>query len=238
MHPIKTITSPYGRIYLNKDGMWYPSVTTFLGATSDKTGLEEWRSRIGNEEADRICKKASDYGELYHNGCEQLLLKGEYDLDVPILVEKALKRVTPVIKSKVDRVICTERAFFSPKMMLAGRVDGIVYWEGEPAIIDHKLVKMIYDPKRGFYNDYLLQGAAYAIMAYENNCIAARKIVILLNSKMTNELLPLVGDLQDVSSMLNERLRKWRLIQGKIIAKCLQWRDENICDGNPGEPTC
>ena len=44
----------------------FPSITTVLSGTSDKTGLEEWRKRVGEEEADRISKLSMNRGTVMH----------------------------------------------------------------------------------------------------------------------------------------------------------------------------
>lgn len=43
-----------------------PSVTTILGGTSDKSGLDAWRKRVGEEEADRIGKLSANRGTIMH----------------------------------------------------------------------------------------------------------------------------------------------------------------------------
>jgi len=44
----------------------FPSITTVLSATSDKTGLDEWRNKVGHEEADRISKLSMNRGTVMH----------------------------------------------------------------------------------------------------------------------------------------------------------------------------
>ena len=43
-----------------------PSVTTILGNTKDQSGLDEWRDRIGHEEADRISRLSMNRGTIMH----------------------------------------------------------------------------------------------------------------------------------------------------------------------------
>jgi len=43
-----------------------PSVTTILGGTSDRSGLDAWRKRVGEEEADRIGKLSANRGTIMH----------------------------------------------------------------------------------------------------------------------------------------------------------------------------
>lgn len=44
----------------------FPSITTVLGETSDKSGLEDWRNKVGHEEADRISKLSMNRGTIMH----------------------------------------------------------------------------------------------------------------------------------------------------------------------------
>lgn len=44
----------------------FPSITTVLGETSDKTGLDEWRNKVGHEEADRISRLSMNRGTIMH----------------------------------------------------------------------------------------------------------------------------------------------------------------------------
>jgi hypothetical protein len=44
----------------------FPSVTTVLGGTSDKSGLDAWKARIGEEEANRISTLSMNRGTVMH----------------------------------------------------------------------------------------------------------------------------------------------------------------------------
>ena len=52
----------------------YPSMTTILGNTKDKSGLDKWRDRVGHEEADRISNLSMNRGTILHRLIE--LYKG------------------------------------------------------------------------------------------------------------------------------------------------------------------
>jgi len=43
-----------------------PSVTTILGETKDKSGLDKWRKRVGEAEADRISNLSMSRGTIMH----------------------------------------------------------------------------------------------------------------------------------------------------------------------------
>lgn len=51
-----------------------PSVTTILGGTSDTSGLDTWRKKIGEAEADRISRLSANRGTVMHRLIE--LYKG------------------------------------------------------------------------------------------------------------------------------------------------------------------
>ena len=66
---VDTDTLPTGRTYHTPDGS-YPSITTILGKTSDQTWLLKWKERVGEEEAARVSKEATDRGTLVHEYAE------------------------------------------------------------------------------------------------------------------------------------------------------------------------
>ncbi len=51
----------------------YPSVTSVLSATTDKSALENWAERIGQDAADKIGKDSTDRGTVMHRLCELYL---------------------------------------------------------------------------------------------------------------------------------------------------------------------
>ena len=44
----------------------FPSITTVLGETSDKSGLEKWKKRVGEAEAKRIGELSMNRGTVMH----------------------------------------------------------------------------------------------------------------------------------------------------------------------------
>ena len=62
------------RFYEAPDGLKYPSITTVLGKQPGKQkGLQEWRKRIGEEQARIVSGKAARRGTAFHNICEDYL---------------------------------------------------------------------------------------------------------------------------------------------------------------------
>lgn len=53
--------------------VFLPSVTTIIGTMSDKSGLEEWRKKVGEEKADQISKFSANRGTMMHTHIENYL---------------------------------------------------------------------------------------------------------------------------------------------------------------------
>jgi hypothetical protein len=62
--------TPEGRRYVNQHGEALPSVTTILSASKDKSGLDAWVKRVGEEEAERIRSEAAAVGTAMHSFIE------------------------------------------------------------------------------------------------------------------------------------------------------------------------
>lgn len=181
-----------GRRYYNVDGKGskYPSVTTILGEFSDKSGLDKWRKRVGEEEANRISKFSANRGTVMHQLCEYYILSEEKDSKEKL--KDALEKIVPFVKEegfteeeyKVGRglffnfytaglfnrivdVISVEEMLFSHQMGgYAGRVDNIYRnLEGRPVILDFKSAKK--PKKEEWIDDYKKQIAAYFIAYWE-----------------------------------------------------------------------
>ena len=46
---LQRIENELGRFYIDSKGQEVPSVTNVLSSTSDKSGIEEWKRRVGHE---------------------------------------------------------------------------------------------------------------------------------------------------------------------------------------------
>lgn len=65
----------------------YPSITTVLGSTADKSHLDQWRKRIGEAEANRITKNSSTRGTNLHLMCEDYLNNRPLSCKMPNALE-------------------------------------------------------------------------------------------------------------------------------------------------------
>ena len=159
-----TDTLPTGRTYHTPDGS-YPSITTILGKTSDQTWLLKWKERVGEEEAARVSKIATDRGTLVHEYAERHF-NGEdvwddlYKEAVDVIqMSRDLIRAT---EKGVEEIWGQEQVLWSNKYKYAGRTDMVGIWRGKPTIIDFKTSKKKKSTKQ--ITDYYIQGCAYAIV--------------------------------------------------------------------------
>ena len=70
---LRRVENDLGRFYIDSNGKEVPSVTTVLSATSDKSGIDEWKRRVGHEEATRIINESTTIGSNVHNALENYL---------------------------------------------------------------------------------------------------------------------------------------------------------------------
>ena len=85
-----------GRHYRGSTGTPVPSVTTSVSKASTKSdGIEKWRKRVGDIEADRIIKQSTDIGTAVHEALEAYLKKEEWDIfDISISDQNISKKIS------------------------------------------------------------------------------------------------------------------------------------------------
>jgi len=181
-----------GRYYEVEEGKFYPSVTTIMGAMTDKSWLVEWENRIGKSEADKISKNSAQRGTFMHALCEEYLdLKFDESFSGNILREtftRAMnhKEVDGIVEranlitgkdlfvgfledgtfNDIKEVVIQEIALYCPVGGgYAGRVDLIAITnDGLLKVIDFKSSNR---PKqRDKIDNYHMQIAAYSFAYY------------------------------------------------------------------------
>jgi len=154
-----------GRHYLDSTGTPVPSVTTILSNTSTKSdGIDKWRKRVGDIEADRIIKQSTDIGTAVHEALEAYLKKEEWDIfDISISDQNISKKISQKFiadgLNNLNEIWGLEVGLILDGLY-AGTADCIGLVNGVPSIIDFKTAKKI--KRREWIEDYFLQGCAYA----------------------------------------------------------------------------
>ena len=171
-------TTPTGRFYFPPTGEKFPSVTTVLGV-QDKSGLEAWKARVGEEEAKRISVQAANRGSDVHLIAENYLdNKADYTKGrMPINV-MTFNTLRPILDSRVNNIYFQEAPLFSRKIKTAGRVDLIAEFDGQLSIIDFKTSRK---PKKAeWIHSYFMQESFYAAAFYELTKIPIKQLVTLV----------------------------------------------------------
>ena len=152
----------------------YPSVTTVTGILSSAS-IQEWRKRVGEEEANRVSARASKRGTQIHSLCEDYLTTGKADPN-PFDMEM-FNSLVPSL-SLIDNIHALESPLFSHKLKVAGTVDCIAEYDGVLSVIDFKTSGRIKEKKD--IPGYFIQTAAYAYMFWEQTGIVPEQLVIVM----------------------------------------------------------
>lgn len=165
-HNIPRVEIEGKRHYQTLDGAAYPSVTTFLSSVLDKSGLDEWRSRVGEEEANRATNRGSRRGTALHALCEKYLLNDiNYNKLVMPSIMELFKQVKPVLDTRVSKVVATEIPLYSKHLRLGGTCDLVAVFDGKLSIVDFKTTNWAKD--MSMLEGYFIQETCYAIMFEE-----------------------------------------------------------------------
>lgn len=155
------------RVYVTPEGEPAPSVTTIL-STLPKPGIDAWRARVGDKEANRVTKEATDIGSNMHDmleGYVSAFLQGRPDVPPKTDYERMAWGMSLVVRQyglagSLEEVWGIEEALYC-HALYAGRTDLIGVYEGKSSIIDYKTTRR---PKpEAWIENYKMQIAAYAV---------------------------------------------------------------------------
>ena len=163
----------------------YPSITSVL-SIRDKEGILEWRKRVGNEEANRIMRKAATRGTQFHSLMEKYFLNeiddfasfsGEALAKNPGVWFLSLESIQ-ILEKKGGDIYCIEDYLYSDEYGVAGAVDMIAEYDGITSVVDFKTSNK--DKKEEWIENYFIQGTAYAKMFTERTNIPCDQLVIFI----------------------------------------------------------
>ena len=161
------------------------SPSRVLDRTSDKSFLEKWRRKIGNEEADRIVQHSIAFVNSMHTYLERkiknkkgaLLLAGDPNIAMATKLAKLI--IKQGLKDKLQEVWGVE-AHLHFGNYYRGIADLIGVYEDEPCIIDFKQKRKPQLERYDSIKNYFTQMAAYG-MAHNRMCkTKIRKGVVLI----------------------------------------------------------
>lgn len=151
------------------------SITSVISHYSKAT-FAKWRKRVGEEEANRITKRATSRGTDTHTLIESYLLNEELT-EVQPISEMLFKLAKPTL-NRINNIHCLESSLYSEVLGVAGSVDTIAEFDGELAVIDYKTSAK---PKpREWIEGYFVQTMFYGMALYEMTGIQIKKLVIIM----------------------------------------------------------
>ena len=163
------------RHYVTPEGNKYPSITTVLSEYNRKA-IFEWRTRVGNDEANRVSGKASTRGTKLHKACEDYINNLTPDFKTPF--ERDLfKRFQPTLH-RINNVYAQELRMYSDHLRIAGTVDCVGEFDGKVSVIDFKTSAKQKDSS--YIENYFMQCSAYAIMFEEQFGIPVAQTVVAI----------------------------------------------------------
>ena len=177
---LERIDTPSGRFYKTPEGFLYPSVTTILSSIPNPE-LEKWKQSVGEEEAKRISKKATENGTRLHDFCENYLLGNNPKLDI---FQKDSYGKLPKILDEI-KPVALEKMLYSNKLRVAGTLDCLGKYQSKYHIIDWKTTSKL--KFNGEFDTYWLQTSAYAMMVYEHTGIFVPDLMIVMQDLVSSE---------------------------------------------------
>lgn len=176
---IERVDSPSGRKYRLPDGTEFPSVTTILDSAYDKSDIETWKIKIGQEKAKQIFEIAKQRGTALHGNLEKYV-RGETGFmrgQMPICQED-FRNMKELLDENVRTIYGIEFPLFSRTLKSAGTTDLICDWNNTLSIVDYKNSRRSKNPE--WIENYFVQSAAYGMMVNENFGTAIDQIVIIV----------------------------------------------------------
>lgn len=178
LEQLESETTPSGRFYFPANGNKYPSVTTVL-SVADKSGIDQWKKRVGEEEALRIITQAGIRGTEVHLMAEDYINNLETWKTGRMPVNMfTFNQMKPILDTRVDNIYFQEAPLYSDHIKVAGRVDLIAEFDGKLSIIDFKTSRK--PKKKEWITNYFMQESFYAAAFFERTGLPIRQIVTLV----------------------------------------------------------
>lgn len=157
---LKSLRQNGKQYYVDARGVRLPSVSNILSATkpqADRDRLNNWRKRVGTEEANRVSSTASRRGTKTHKYIQRYLQGEEFiccDASLPYW-----ESIKPVLEN-ISLVRSIENPIAHYELGYAGIVDCVASYQGVPCVCEWKTADR---PKgeRARLFDFPLQLMAY-----------------------------------------------------------------------------
>ena len=203
--PISATTTNGVRLYETPEGNKYPSITTIL-SVRNKSGLVEWRKRVGEKTANYIAGKAAARGTKVHHMCEDYLNNENINHHQKDFLPWCLFTQLQKVLDNINNIHAQEAGLYSDKYKVAGRVDCIAEYNGVLSIIDFKTSTK--ERNDEWNENYYIQCSAYAEMYEERTGTEIEQIVILCVTE-DGTVQEFVKDKYDYLDAITETATEW-----------------------------
>ena len=172
----------------------------------------EWRKKVGEEEANKISKRASTRGNKCHKLCELYLGNESISKykDDPLSMG-LFYQIKPYLDS-IDNIHALEAPLCSSLLKMAGRVDCIAEYNGELAIIDFKTSTKT--KREEWIDDYFSQETAYAIMFQELTGLKVKQLVTIIATEQGTPQIFVKNNILEFVPKLKEYIDYYKEIHG------------------------
>ncbi len=198
------------RFYEAPNGLKYPSITTVLGKQPGKQkGLQEWRDRVGEQQARAISGKAARRGTAFHYCVEDYLQNqpiGDKHKEKNFLAYHMFQEARSHLDNSIYQIVLQEQAMYSDMFKVAGRCDAIAVYDNELAVVDFKTTTTM--KKREWLEDYFIQCSAYASMYEEHTGEPIDRVVIFMVAE-DGQIEIFKEDTKDYLPMLDEMMEEF-----------------------------
>lgn len=178
--PVELITYPRvnigGKRHYQIGHRCFPSITTVLGSTSDKSYLQEWRNRVGDDAANRITANSAGRGTNLHKMCEDYLNNESLSIKMPDALEMFYS-IKPTL-NRINNIHAQEACLYSDMLKIAGSVDCIAEYDSVLSVIDFKNARRTKTEEN--IHDYFLQETFYALAYQEMTGTKIQQIVTII----------------------------------------------------------
>lgn len=166
------------RFYKTPSGNNYPSVTSVLSSIPNRK-LQEWRQRVGEQEAAKISTQASRRGTAVHSVLEKFLYNdSSYNQNILPTTSFLCKQITDYLTSHCDVVYGVEIPLYSDIFKIAGKCDMVGRIHGMSTVGDFKTSSKI--KQEQWIENYFLQCTFYAMMLYERHSLWCPQICVMI----------------------------------------------------------
>jgi len=147
-------------------GTKLPSVTAILDKTKDKSFLDKWRAKVGDEEAERIKNHSSKRGTSMHKFIEKHITSAGYDdlTEIGKQAKPMAQKIIDVGLTPISEYYGSEISLYYPGLF-AGSTDLVCIHNDKETIVDFKQANRA--KREDWIQDYFLQIGAYA-MAHDH----------------------------------------------------------------------